>query len=523
MGFAARPFMLVFFGNSAEYYHLMTEPTDTPEPTAATRSDAPLDGVGDSVDFSPPPSSGPSPSAPIDPDDRDPDVEDIVDFDDSDIFDLTRTLSKDRHVRASQLLADLTPQDIAEFIEKVDIATRQKLITHHGDELDADVFTYLQRDILADILEQMSARAVANILNRLDSDDALNLIEPLDHDFRTEIIRLLSAKTRVAIEEGLSFPEKSAGRLMQREVVAIPQFWTVGKTMDYLRAAAETLPPKFLDVFIITPAYHIVGKVPLNRLVTAGRATKVDTLSLEDTFPIPATMDQEEVALLFKREDLTSAPVVDDNGRLLGVVTVDDVVHVIADETEEDILKIHGVSDGDFYRDIKTTAGSRFRWLFINLFTAVLASWVISFFETTIESIVALAVLMPIVASMGGNAGTQTLTVAVRALATHELSSTNMWRAITKETLIGAMNGAGFAVIAGVVAGLWYQDPMLGFVIGAAMIINMIVAGFMGAMIPVVLNKAGYDPAESSAVVLTTFTDVVGFFAFLGLAAIFMV
>lgn len=451
------------------------------------------------------------------------DVEEIVDFDDSDISDITRALRADNHIQVTTLLADLTPADTAELIEKIDPLQRLNLLATHGDELDPEVFIYLQEDILVGILNQMSAHQVASILAMLDTDDALGLISPLDSDFRTEIIRNLSAKTRVAIEEGLNFPEDSAGRLMQREVVAIPQFWTVGKTLDYLRAAASELPEQFLDLFIITPAHHIVGKIPLSRLVIAGRSEKIETLAIEETYPIPADMDQEEVALLFKREDLTSAPVIDDAGRLLGVITVDDIVHVIADEAEEDFMKIAGVSDGDFYRDIKHTAGSRFRWLFINLFTAVLASWVISFFEATIQEIVALAVLMPIVASMGGNAGTQTLTVAVRALATHELSSTNMWRAIGKETLIGGLNGVGFAVIAGLFAGFWYMSPALGLVIGMAMIINLVVAGLMGAVIPVVLDKLGYDPAESSAVFLTTFTDVVGFFAFLGLAAVFMV
>ncbi len=452
-----------------------------------------------------------------------PDVETIVDFDDGDISDITRALHAEHHEKVSDLLKDLTPADTAELLEKVDAGQRRNLISTHGDELEPEVFTYLQDDILAGILEEMSAHQVASILNVLDTDDALSLMTPLDPDFRGEIIRHLSAKTRLAIEEGLSFPEDSAGRLMQREVVAIPQFWTVGKTLDYLRAAVHELPQTFLDLFIITPTHHIVGKVPLARLVTAGRSDKIETLAIDDTYAIPATMDQEEVALLFKREDLTSAPVIDESGRLLGVVTVDDIVHVIADEAEEDIMKIAGVADGDFYHDIRQTAGSRFRWLFINLFTAVLASWVISFFESTIEEIVALAVLMPIVASMGGNAGTQTLTVAVRALATHELSSTNVWRAIGKETLIGALNGAGFAVMTGVFAGLWFQNPVLGMVIGAAMIINLVVAGLMGSVIPVALNKLGYDPAESSTVFLTTFTDVVGFFAFLGLASVFMV
>ncbi len=454
---------------------------------------------------------------------HDHDVEEIVDFDDGDIFDISRALSRDRHERVARLLADLTPADIAEYIEKVDPTTREKFLAHHSEALDPDVFAYIQEDVLAGILKHMPARTIATLINQLESDDALGLIQSLDHEPRADVIRHLSSKTRLAIEEGLSFPEDSAGRLMRREVVAIPQFWTVGKTLDYFRAAASTLPNHFLDVFIITPDHHIVGKVTLSRLVMAGRSEKVDALSIEETYPIPADMDQEEVALLFKREDLTSAPVVDNDGRLLGVITVDDIVHVIADEAEEDILKIHGVKDGDFYRGVKATTISRFYWLFINLLTAILAAYVISFFEETLSRVVALAILMPIVAGMGGNAGTQTLTVAVRALATNELSSTNMWRAIFKETLIGALNGIAFAIIIGLFAWFWFSDPVLGGVIGSAMVINLIVAGFFGAIIPMILNKLGYDPAESSTVFLTTFTDVVGFFAFLGLASIFVV
>lgn len=450
------------------------------------------------------------------------DVETIVDFDDSDIAQITRALSDDDHTRVSSLLSDLTPTDVAELIEKIGQQQRANLLSHHISELDPDVFTFLQEDILVGILEHLPAPYIASIVSKLESDDALNLIAPLDPDFRNEVVRHLSAKTRIALEEGLSFPEESAGRLMQRELVAIPEFWTVGKTLDYLHAAAPTLPDSFFDLFVITPAHHVVGKIPLHHLVTAGRSQKITDLTLEETYPVPATMDQEEVALLFKREDLTSAPVVDEDNRLLGMITAQDIFHVIAAEAEEDFLKIAGVGDGDFYRDIKHTSWSRSKWLFINLFTAVLASWVISFFEGTISQIVALAVLMPIVASMGGNAGTQTLTVAVRALATHELSSTNRWRAIGKETLIGAINGAGFAIITGIFATLWFWDPVLGSVIGAAMIINLVVAGLMGSIIPIILDKFGYDPAESSAVFLTTFTDVVGFFAFLGLASLFM-
>jgi magnesium transporter len=452
-----------------------------------------------------------------------PDLEEIVDFHDSDIWEVTRALDAHDHLRVTALLSDLTAQDTAELIEKIDPLRRQKLLATHGNDIDPEVFTNLQDDILAGILEQMSPYQVASIVSTLESDDALGLIEPLDDTFRREVIRNLSAKTRVALEEGLSFPEDSAGRLMQREVVAVPQFWTVGKTIDYLHNASTELPESFFDLFIITPTHHIVGKLTLSRLVRAGRSEKIDTLVTDETYPVPATMDQEEVALLFKREDLTSAPVVDDDGRLLGVITVEDVVHVISDEAEEDFLKIAGVYDGDFYRTIKDTTKSRFYWLFINLITAILAAYVISFFEATITQVVALAVLMPIVAGMGGNAGTQTLTVAVRALATNELSATNMWRAVGKETVMGLLNGAAFAILIGIFAGLWFLSPGLGLVIAAAMVINMVVAGFFGAIIPITLNKLGYDPAESSAVFLTTFTDVIGFFAFLGLASIFLV
>lgn len=450
-------------------------------------------------------------------------VEEIIDFDDGDITEITDELDADHHLKVTTLLSDLTPQDTAELLEKVDPAQREKLLETHGDELDPDVFTYLQDDVLVSILEQMSPQQVASIVAQLDSDDALGLIEPLDPDFRARIIHNLSAKTRVALEEGLSFPEDSAGRLMQREVVSVPQFWTVGKTLDYLRTAAAELPSTFLDIYIITPAHHISGKIPLSRLVLAGRSEKLDHLSIEETYSVPATMDQEEVALLFRRENLTSAPVVDEDGRLLGVITVDDIVHVISDEAEEDFMKIAGVYEGDFYRNLVDTTKSRFYWLFINLLTAILAAYVISFFEATISKVVALAVLMPIVAGMGGNAGTQTLTVAVRALATNELSSTNMWRAVAKETLIGSLNGSAFAVLIGLFAGFWFHSVGLGVVIAAAMIINLIVAGFMGALIPIILDKLGFDPAESSAVFLTTFTDVIGFFAFLGLAALFLV
>lgn len=413
---------------------------------------------------------------------------------------------------------DLSYSDKADLLEKIDMQSRHVLLDQFAFLFEPEVFTYLQDEVRKDVLEDMSAAEIARIISDLESDDALDLILPLDEEFRHEIIRKLSAKSRIALEEGFSFPEESAGRLMQREFVAVPQFWTVGKTLDYLRAAGDDLPDDFYVIIIIDPSYHVVGEIPLHRLIRSRRSEKIDSLTLDDNHPIPATMDQEEVAQIFRNEGLASAPVVDDDGRLIGIITYDDVIEVIDEEAEEDILKMGGVGEGDLYRNILETTGSRFQWLFVNLGTAILAAFVISLFEATIEKIVALAILMPIVASMGGNAGTQALTVAVRALATKELSGANAWRVIGKEVGVGFLNGALFAILIGSIAGFWFQDHELGLVIGTAMIVNMIVAGFCGASIPIFLNKIDIDPAVASSVFLTTMTDVIGFFAFLGLA-----
>jgi len=371
-------------------------------------------------------------------------------------------------------------------------------------------------------LSSLPADQVAEIISAVESDDALELISNLDEDFQKEIMRKLSAKIRIAVEEGLSFPEDSAGRLMQREIVAVPDFWTAGKTVDYLRSASDELPERFFDIFVVSPAYHIMGEIPLSKLIRSKRSAKIEDLTLDDTHVIPANMDQEEVADIFRRDNVISAPVADENGRLLGVITIDDVIDVIDEEAGEDILALAGVDQGDLYRAVWATTGTRFRWLFVNLLTAIIASIVISFFGATIEQIVALAILMPIVASMGGNAGTQALTVAVRALATKEISETNTMRVIWKEVLVGTINGSIFAIIAGGLAAMWFASPMLGIVIALAMVINLAVAGLFGAGIPIFLDRRGADPAVSSAVLLTTITDVVGFFAFLGLAALLL-
>lgn len=446
-----------------------------------------------------------------------------VGLSDGAIREITDALHDNEAESHIELVKELSIPDTAELLQKIPEDDRQVLLEDKKTEIDPLVFSYMDADLRKSTLSVMTAKQVAKIISELESDDALDLIENLDEDFQQEIIQKLSAKMRVAIEEGLTFPEESAGRLMQREYVAIPQFWTVGKVIDYLRAAAEELPSEFYDLIVIDPAYHVVGEIPLNRVLRSRRNVKIEELTLDELHTIPAEMDQEEAAMIFRREGLNSAPVVDNDKRLIGVITFDDIIDVIDEEAEEDILKLAGVEGGDLYRAVLSTTSSRFRWLFVNLITAIAASIVISFFDATIEQIVALAVLMPIVASMGGNAGTQALTVAVRALATKELSGTNTMRVIGKETIVGTLNGIGFAIIMGVIAALWFGSHTLGFVIAAAMIINLICAGFCGAGIPIVLNKMGSDPALSSTVLLTTVTDVIGFFAFLGLASIFLV
>lgn len=420
-------------------------------------------------------------------------------------------------------LDDLSEADTAELISKITDDDRQILLRDFSEKLDPYVYSELSWELRRVVLPELPAWQVAAIVSELDSDDALDIIQSLDdEDFKHDIIKHLSAKTRLTLQEGLSFPEDSAGRLMQREFVAIPQFWTVGKTIDYLRAAATELPDEFFDLFIIDPAYHIIGTIPLNRLVRAKRSEKVDVLKLEDIHPIPALMDQEEVAQLFRRENLMSAPVVDEEDRLIGVITVDDVVDVIDEEAQEDLLKLGGVADVDSYKAVLTTSLSRSRWLLVNLFTAFLAAAVVSMFGATIEKVVALAALMPIVAGMGGNAGTQALAVVVRSIAMREISGANARRTIIKEALVGLVNGAIFSILVGAIAALWFHNPTLGGVIAMALVVNLLAAGTFGALIPLMLHKFNQDPAISSSIFLTTVTDVVGFFVFLGLAKVFL-
>ena len=450
-------------------------------------------------------------------------IETFIALPDEQIEVISNALEDDKHHIVIEQISGLSSPDIAELIEKISSDKRDKIIQLYSDNVPPDVFPEIDENIRKEILESMPVQRVSALINELDSDDALDLVLNLEKPFRKDVIKNLSAKTRLTLEEGLNFPEDSAGRLMQREFVAIPQFWTVGKTVDYLRAASKELPDEFFDIFVITPTYHVVGEVPLSRLVKSKRDKKVENLVLDDLHIIPATMDQEELTHIFRREDISSAPVVDEDKRIIGVITMDNIIDVIDEEAQEDIMRLAGVEQSDLYSAVFSTTFMRFKWLSVNLITAILASIVISLFDATIEQMVAIAVLMPIVASMGGNAGTQALTIAVRALATKELSKTNSLRLIWKETIVGTLNGFAFALIIGIISALWFDNQILGAVIASAMIINMIVAGLFGASIPIILNKIGSDPAISSTVFLTTVTDVIGFFAFLGLAALFLI
>jgi len=419
------------------------------------------------------------------------------------------------------LVSRLHYADLADLIERISPEERDELIDILGDDLPADAIAELDVAVRDDVFDEWNLDELAEVVSELDTDDAVMLVEELDDHEKREVLEAIPEEDRSLIEEALSHPEDSAGRMMQREFVAAPEFWTVGETIDYVRSA-DVLPERFFNIFVVDPAHHPLGVVPLSRLLRSARDIKLIDIMQAKPKTIPADADQEEVAFVFRQRDLVSAPVVGAGGRMVGVITVDDVVDVIDEEHEEDIMRLGGVKEDDLYDSVIDTTKARFTWLLVNLGTAIVASIVIGLFDATIEQIVALAVLMPIVASMGGNAGTQTLTVAVRALAMKEVSSTNAFRIVLKELTVGGVNGVLFAVLTGLAAWLWFDSAALALVIAAAMVINMIVAGLAGASIPLALERMKIDPAVASSVFLTTITDVVGFFAFLGLAALFL-
>lgn len=418
-----------------------------------------------------------------------------------------------------ELAGGLHEADTGDLLEALAEDERSAYVRLLGDAFDYTALTETDEAIRLKLLEDLPTEEIAEALGELDSDDAVYILEDLNEADQAAILEELPYADRAQLQKALDYPEESAGRRMQTEFIAVAPFWTIGQTIDYMREARD-LPDDFYEIYVVDPAFRLLGAVALDKILRTKREEKVTSIMTETRHAVLATEDQEEVARRFERYNLVSSAVVDETDRLVGVLTVDDIVDVIQEEAEEDLRALAGVGDEEISDNVVTIARSRFTWLVVNLGTAVLASSVIALFEDTIEAMVALAVLMPIVASMGGNAGTQTMTVAVRGIATQELGAWNMLRVLNREVLVSFFNGIALAVLIGITAALWFSNTGLGFVIAGAIIINMVFAGLSGLLIPILLDKLKVDPAIASSVFVTTVTDVVGFFAFLGIAAL---
>jgi magnesium transporter len=419
-----------------------------------------------------------------------------------------------------QRVENLHAADLADLIEALEQDERVRLISRLGRSFDAEALAELDETVRDELIAALPPDTVASAIDALETDDALYLIEDLDRAEQEEILSKVSKEDRAALDRALEYPEDTAGRLMQTEFVAVPAFWDVDKTIAYMRSEKD-LPEDFTEVYVVDPGFHFVGAIPVSRILRSARSAKIAELIDQEHMAFTVTDPQEEVAYAFDQYNLVSAAVVDENNRLVGMLTVDDMVEVIKEEAEEDILHLGGVgAEETISGSVWATVRSRAAWLAVNLATAVLASWVISWFDATIEQMVALAILMPIVASMGGNAGTQTMTVAVRALATRHLGTVNALRVTLRECAVGLLNGALFAIVMGAFAWWWFGSEDLGLVIGAAMVINLLAAALAGILVPLALDRLDVDPAIASGVFVTTVTDVVGFFAFLGLASL---
>ncbi len=420
----------------------------------------------------------------------------------------------------NQTLKDLHPSDVANLIENLPIETRSKLLELEDFNIDPEIFVEINESIQSEVLQLLSTDSIAKVLKRLESDNSIKILENLDKDKKNTVLDKLPPKDRFLLEEGLSFPEDSAARIMQREFTAVPSNWTVGQTIDYLRENKE-LPEEFLEIFVVDNDFKPVGTVPSSRVLRTSRDAKMNSIMREMPVLISVNMDKEEVGHTFENYNLVSAGVVNKNNKLVGMITADDVVTVVQEEAEEDVLRLAGVGDEEITDSVLIKTKRRFNWLLLNLFTALLATWVISLFGASIEQMVALAFLMPIVASMGGNAGMQTLAVTIRAIATKELSSGNINKIVGKEFLIGIMNGIIFAIITAVIVQFWFKEINLSLLIAISMVLNMIVAGLFGILVPISLKKFNIDPAIASSVFVTTITDVIGFLSFLGIGSYF--
>jgi len=414
----------------------------------------------------------------------------------------------------ADLVAPLHAADMGDLLEALGAEERVKLVTLLGDKFDFSALTEVDGSIRSDLIEELPRADVARGVAELDNDDAVYILEDIDVPARDDILAQMPAFERLKLKRSLDFPEDSAGRLMQTDFIAIPPFWTVGQTIDYMRSEQD-LPDDFYQIYVVTAAYTLEGIVALDKFLRSRRDVRMADVMQADPIEIDASEDQERAARIFERYDLVEVAVVDETKRLVGVLTIDDIVDVIHEEATEDMQRLAGVGDEDISDDVRTTLRSRLTWLFVNLLTAILASAVIDAFDGTISKMVALAVLMPIVASMGGNAGTQTMTVTVRALATQELDRYKLSRLVLREIFVGIANGWFFALIMGVVATIWFQNWGLGVVMALALVVNLFAAALAGVLIPLGLNRLRIDPAIASSAFVTTVTDVVGFYSFL--------
>ena len=419
---------------------------------------------------------------------------------------------------ARKLVQPLHPADVADLIEVAARDEREGLVKALAGIVSPDVLAEMNDFVREGLLDEMEPQQVADIAGQLETDDAVALIEDLDRDEQQAVLQRMEPDDRAAVEEALGYPEESAGRLMQRDVCAVPEHWDVGQVIDYLRSTQD-LPTDFWEVFVVNPAHHPVGTCKLSTILRTPRGRPVADIMKREQTLIPVDMDQEDVALRFQKYALVSAAVVDSEGRLVGMITVDDVVHIIQEEASEDVLRLSGAGDeGDINEPVAESYRARVRWLLANLLTALVASTVISLFEGEIEQLVVLAVLMPIVAGVGGNAGTQTLAVTVRAIATNQLTGSNRWRAVGREMRVALLNGGTVAAVLGIGVALFFGNPTLGGVIAAAMLANILVAGTVGSLVPLTLERMRVDPAVGSSIFVTMMTDSMGFLIFLGLA-----
>ena len=421
----------------------------------------------------------------------------------------------------SNSFKEMHPADAADIVEHLSQNDRESLIKLNNFKIDPEVFVELNESIQAEMITYLSSDSIVNILKNLESDDAIQILENVDEKDKNTILGSLPPKDRFALLESLSYPEDSAARIMQREFTAIPNNWSVGQTIDYLRENKE-LPEEFLEIFIVDQEFKPIGTVPSSKVLRTPRDTKMMSIMSESQLLIPVDMDKEEVGNLFENYNLSSAAVIDKSNKLVGMIAYDDVLTVLKEEAEEDTLRLAGVGDEEITDGVITKTKRRFNWLLLNLFTAFLATYCISLFGATIEQMVVLAFLMPIVASMGGNAGMQTLAVTVRSLATQDLTKNNFTNNIFKEFNIGVLNGIIFAVISSIIVQIWFDDFQLSLIISISMVLTMIVAGLFGILVPVTLKKMNIDPAISSSVFVTTITDVIGFVSFLGVGAYFL-